>query len=156
MRLILPLAWIFLEVLLLQRLAEARGGWAVPLVLIGAAVGGTLVIRRHGFRTLRAVQEATTRGELPTAALLQGLLGFVAGLMLILPGLLSDVLALLLLAPALRRRIAQAIDRRIAQARPDLRQPVVIEGEYRDTTRPPEPLPPQTTDRRADRDDPQG
>jgi len=155
MRLILPLAWIFLEVLLLQRLAEARGGWAVPLVLIGAAVGGMLVIRRHGFRTLQAVQQATARGELPTAALLQGLLGFVAGLMLILPGLLSDVLALLLLAPALRRRIAQAIDRRIAQARPDLRQPVVIEGEYRDTTRPPEPLPPQTADRPAERGDPQ-
>lgn len=141
MRLILPLAWIFLEVLLLQRLAEARGGWAVPLVLIAAAVGGMLVIRRHGLRALREVQQATARGELPTAALLQGLLGFVAGLLLMLPGLLSDLLALLLLAPALRRRLAQALDRRLARARPDLRQPVVLEGEYRDTTRPPAPLP---------------
>lgn len=142
MRLILLLGWIAVETLLLMRLAEARGAWVVPLVLLAAAIGGVLVIRRHGLEALRAVQEATNRGELPTAALLQGLLGFVAGLLLILPGLLSDLLALLLLAPALRRRVARAIDRRIARARPDLRQPVVIEGEYRDATRPPERLPP--------------
>ncbi|HSW14173.1 MAG TPA: FxsA family protein [Solimonas sp.] len=142
MRLILLLAWVAVEVLLLMKLAEARGGWAVPLVLIAAAVGGSAVIRRHGFRALREVQAATARGELPTAALLQGLLGLIAGMLLILPGLLSDLLALLLLAPGLRRRLAASLDRRIAKARPDLRQPVVIEGEYRDTTRPPPGLPP--------------
>lgn len=142
MRLILLLAWVVIETLLLLRLAKLGSGWLVLLYLLAAAVAGTAVIRRHGYRALQEVRLATARGELPTAALLEGLLGFIAGLLLILPGILSDLLAVLLLVPGLRRRLARTLDRRVAQARPDLRQPVVIEGEYRETPTVRRELPP--------------
>ena len=136
---LLLLAWIFLETLLLLRLGRGFGGGVLFLYLLGSMAAGVLLIRRNGFRTLTGVREAMARGELPAAAMLEGLLGFVAGMLLILPGLLSDALALLVLA--LRGRLARTIDERMAASRPDLRRPVVIEGEYRETTRPPPSLP---------------
>lgn len=139
MPLLLFLLWIFLETLLLMRLAQFGGGW-VPLYLVAAMIAGSLIIRRHGLRAVRQVREAMARGELPATALVEGLLGFAAGALLILPGLLSDAMALGILL--MRRRLARQLDQRMAAARPDLRAPVTIEGEYRDATRPPDSLPP--------------
>ncbi|PPE73513.1 membrane protein FxsA [Solimonas fluminis] len=141
MPLLLLLAWTFLETLLLLRLGRGLGGGWLLLYLLASAAAGVLVMRRHGLAAMQQVRAALSRGELPAIAMMEGLLGFAAGLLLILPGLLSDGLALLLLA--LRRRLARQIDRRMAAARPDLRRPVVIEGEYRETTRPPPALPPE-------------
>jgi UPF0716 protein FxsA len=141
MPLLLLLAWIFLETLLLMRLGRSLGGSLLLLYLLASAAAGVLVMRRHGLGAMQQVRAALSRGELPATAMMEGLLGFAAGLLLILPGLLSDALALLLLG--LRHRLARQIDRRMAAARPDLRRPVVIEGEYRETTRPPPALPPE-------------
>lgn len=141
MPLLLLLAWTFLETLLLMRLGRSLGGGVLLLYLLGSAAAGVMVMRRHGLGALQQVRAAMSRGEMPAAAMMEGLLGLAAGMLLILPGLLSDAMALLLLA--LRRRVARQIDRRMAAARPDLRRPVVIEGEYRETTRPPTALPPE-------------
>ncbi|MDM4771215.1 FxsA family protein [Solimonas sp. SE-A11] len=141
MPLLLLLAWTFLETLLLMRLGRSLGGGVLLLYLLGSAAAGVLVMRRHGLGALQQVRSAMSRGEMPAAAMMEGLLGLAAGMLLILPGLLSDAMALLLLV--LRRRVARQIDRRMAAARPDLRRPVVIEGEYRETTRPPTALPPE-------------
>ncbi|HEY0913402.1 MAG TPA: FxsA family protein [Solimonas sp.] len=141
MPLLLLLAWTFLETLLLMRLGRSLGGGVLLLYLMGSVAAGVLVMRRHGLGALQQVRAAMARGEMPAAAMMEGLLGLAAGMLLILPGLLSDAMALLLLM--LRRRVARQIDRRMAAARPDLRRPVVIEGEYRETTRPPPSLPPE-------------
>lgn len=141
MPLLLLLAWTFLETLLLMHLGRSLGGGVLLLYLMGSVAAGVLVMRRHGLGALQQVRAAMARGEMPAAAMMEGLLGLAAGMLLILPGLLSDAMALLLLM--LRRRVARQIDRRMAAARPDLRRPVVIEGEYRETTRPPPSLPPE-------------
>ena len=141
MPLLLLLAWTFLETLLLMRLGRSLGGGVLLLYLLGSVAAGVMVMRRHGLGALQQVRAAMARGEMPAAAMMEGLLGLAAGMLLILPGLLSDALALVLLG--LRRRLARQIDRRMAAARPDLRRPVVIEGEYRETTRPPTALPPE-------------
>ena len=141
MPLLLLLAWTFLETLLLMRLGRSLGGGVLLLYLLGSVAAGVLVMRRHGLGALQQVRAAMSRGEMPASAMMEGLLGLAAGMLLILPGLLSDAMALLLLV--LRRRVARQIDRRMAAARPDLRRPVVIEGEYRETTRPPPSLPPE-------------
>ena len=140
MPLLLLLAWTFLETLLLLRLGRSLGGGVLLLYLLASTAAGVLVMRRHGLGALQQVRAAMSRGEMPAAAMMEGLLGLAAGMLLILPGLLSDAMALVLLA--LRHRLARQIDRRMATARPDLRRPVVLEGEYRETTRPPSALPP--------------
>lgn len=142
MGLLLFLIWIVSEGVIIAQLGEAFGASRVLLYLVLAVVAGVIVIQRHGLRAIQQVRESMNRGELPAAAMINGLLGVVAGVLLILPGLLSDAVAVLLLVGTLRRWFVRSLDAQIAKARPDLRRPVVLEGEFRDTTRPQAALPP--------------
>jgi UPF0716 protein FxsA len=131
-RLLLVAGFLLLEGWLLVQAVEALGGWPVALWVLATGVLGLYVIRRQGLATLRLIQQATTRGELPAQEWMEGLLLFAAGLLLILPGLLLDGLALGLLLPwGLRRRLGTRLYTGMARSRPDLRQPVTLEGEYR-------------------------
>ncbi|MFP5358375.1 MAG: FxsA family protein [Gammaproteobacteria bacterium] len=132
MRLLLVAGFLLLEGWLLARAVQALGGWPVALWTLLTAALGLYVIRRQGLATLRLIQQATTRGELPAREWLEGLLLFAAGLLLVLPGLLLDAVALgLLLSWGLRRRLGARLYAGMARSRPDLRQPVTLEGEYR-------------------------
>lgn len=129
--LIVLLLWIGAEAWLISRLTEWLGGASVLAWLLAAAIGGVMLIKRQGVRTIRELQMATARGELPAPLLLEGLVVLIAGLLLILPGVISDVIALSLLLFGLRKRMAQRLGEGLAKARPDLKQPVTLEGEYR-------------------------
>lgn len=131
MPLLLLLVWIVLEAWIIARLAEHFGGLPVFAGLVGMAVLGVWVIRRRGLSVIREIQAATARGELPAHAMIEGLVGIMGGLLLIVPGVLSDILGLSLLFGSLRRRLASKVTSGIAKARPDLRQPVTLEGEFR-------------------------
>jgi len=50
---------------------------------------------------------------------------------LVLPGFLSDLVGLSLLLFGLRKRLAMRLGEGMAKARPDLKQPVTLEGQYR-------------------------
>lgn len=130
---IVLILWIGLEAWLISRLAERIGGGYALLLLLAAAVGGAVLIQRQGLRTVRELQMATQRGELPGLVLLEGLVVIMAGLLLLLPGFLSDAVALSLLLLGLRKRLAQRLGDGIAKARPDLKKPVTLEGEYKRT-----------------------
>lgn len=128
---IILLGWIALEAWLISRLTELVGGGWVLAWLLAAAIGGVMLIQRQGIRTIRELQTATARGELPTPILLEGLVVLMSGLLLIVPGLLSDIVALSLLLFGLRKRMAQRLGEGLAKARPDLKQPVTLEGQFR-------------------------
>ncbi len=74
----------------------------IALVLITGAVGATLS-RRQGLRTWLSIQQQMQQGKLPTDSLLDGLMIFVAGLLLITPGILTDVVGFSLLVPLVRQ-----------------------------------------------------
>lgn len=130
---IVLILWIGLEAWLISRLAERIGGGDVLLLLLAAAVGGLALIRRQGLRTVRELRLAAQRGELPGPVLLEGLVVIMAGVLLLLPGLVSDALALSVLLLGARRSLAQRLGEGIARARPDLKKPVTLEGEYKRT-----------------------
>jgi UPF0716 protein FxsA len=130
MPLLLTLSWLLLEAWIIGRLSTAIGAGLVVLILLAMAVLGVVVIQRQGLRTVREAQQSVARGELPVQPLMDGVMALVAGGLLIIPGFLSDVVALLLLLGSVRRRVARTVTRRMARRRPDLRAPVVIEGEY--------------------------
>lgn len=134
MRLLLLIAWLFIEIWLIATVADRFGVLTVVAILIGAAIAGGSMIQRQGFRVMFNAQAAMQRGELPTRALTEGSLGVIAGLLLLVPGLLSDILALPLLLPPLRRWLAARAETAMLRRNPDLRPPVIIEGEYRATT----------------------
>ena len=127
--LILLLLWTAAEIALMVRVSHWLGGSGLLIWIIAAGLIGGTLIRRQGLRTLQAVRASTARGELPAQTLIEALIVLIAGLLLILPGLISDGLALsLLIGP--RRWVARRLGAGIAQARPDLQQPVTLEGEF--------------------------
>ena len=127
--LLLLLLWTAAEIALMFRVSEWLGGSSLLIWIIVAGLLGGALIRRQGLRTIQALRESSSRGELPALAMIETMIVLVAGLLLILPGLISDGLALLLLIGP-RRHLAKRLISGIAQARPDLKQPVTLEGEF--------------------------
>lgn len=82
--------------------------WTIAL-LIAVAVLGSALLRLQGLATLANVRAAMARGELPTEAILEGLVLLVAGVLMVTPGFVTDIAGLLCLLPPLRRAIARAL-----------------------------------------------
>jgi UPF0716 protein FxsA len=126
-----------IELYLLVKTGQWFGAWFPVLAVVLGFLAGGLTIRHTGVKSLNELKEATQTGYIGPNTAIGGLLGFLAGILFILPGLLSDVAAVLLLLPFTRR----IIERRVS--RPSARQGgVVIEGkavEIRDERLPPEP-----------------
>ena len=80
-----------------------------PLVPIGLVIatglGGAWLARRQGFQTVGRLQADMAAGRMPADTLLDGLLLFVAAILLIMPGVLTDVAAIVLLVPYTRRLV---------------------------------------------------
>lgn len=128
------LLWLAVETVLTLQLSAAFGAGPVLLWLLASIALGVVVIRRAGWRAVRDIQHALARNEAPARELMEALLRFLAGVLLMLPGPLSDLFGLVLLLPVVRRPAARSADARMRAARPDLREPVIIEGEFEDIT----------------------
>ena len=92
----------------------------IGLVLVTGALGAWFA-RLEGARVIRRWQEAMARQQLPKDGVVDGLLIFVGGLMLITPGILTDVAGLSMVMPSTRRVIARFVrawfERQIAAGR---------------------------------------
>lgn len=118
--------------------------WTIALLVAVAALGSAL-LRLQGLATLANVRAALARGELPTEAILEGLVLLVAGVLMVTPGFVTDIAGLLCLLPPLRRAIARALGAGLmmrVQRVPGRRAPgsnggagapsqEVLEGDYR-------------------------
>ena len=80
----------------------------ISLVLVTGAIGATLS-RRQGLRTWLSIQQQMQQGKLPADAMLDGLMIFVAGLLLITPGILTDVVGFSLLVPLIRQGLRRRL-----------------------------------------------
>jgi len=125
--------FIGLETWGILRVMERFGGGFVLLWLLGAAVLGGWMIASGGLTALARVRIAISRGELPAVEIFQGLITAFAGLLLILPGFITDFLAvsLLISGPGIKHRLGERLSATVSQARPDLKKPVTLHGEYR-------------------------
>lgn len=83
----------------------------IPTLLLIVATGaiGIYVVRTGGMRTVRNIQSALAKGEMPAVAMIEGLMVFIGGLLLVLPGVVTDVLGLLLLFKPTRNLFKPAI-----------------------------------------------
>jgi UPF0716 protein FxsA len=126
------------ELYLLIQVGSVIG--AVPTIALSVftAVLGGLLMRQQGLATALRVQASLARGESPAIEMLEGVVIFLAGAVLMFPGFLSDVLGLLLLFPPLRRvllhyglRRWQLIHPVPRDARPGAVRQGYIEGEFR-------------------------
>src|SRR5690606_439755 len=116
---VLPLV----ELALLIRIGEEIGAMSTIALVIVTGVLGATMARAQGLRVVRDAQTAIGRGEIPSGALLEGVLVFAAGILLVMPGVLTDVVGVALLISKVRAMVA----RRFARA---VRARVVVHGHH--------------------------
>ncbi len=104
-----------IELALLVEIDRHVGLAATVGLVIATAMIGAWLARSEGLRTLARLTEELREGRMPTDPLLDGLMIFVAGAVLLTPGLLTDLFGFFLLAPAGRRLVRRAVSRRLEQ-----------------------------------------
>jgi UPF0716 protein FxsA len=119
---ILPVLEIYVLIQVGTRIGAAN---TVILVLLSALIGAWLA-RLEGMRTLLKIRENMSRGIMPAEELLDALLIFIAGAVLLTPGFITDVLGLLVLLPPTRNRfkrwLRKKFDEWIDQGRMQVRR----------------------------------
>jgi UPF0716 protein FxsA len=109
-----------LELFLLVKTGQWFGAWFPILAVILGFMAGGVTIRHTGVKSLTELRQAGQTGQLGPETAIGGILGFLAGVLFILPGLLSDIAAILLLLPFTR----QIVERRMS--RPGARRGAVV------------------------------
>ena len=88
--------------------------WAVVL-LVGSSVLGAWLLRIHGRLTIERMARAVSEGRAPGPAGIDGALGLLGGVLLLIPGFITDALGALLLLPFSRVLVRRWISRRYEQ-----------------------------------------
>lgn len=90
------LAFPFVELYVLIRLASEYGWW-VALYLLAAASAGWMLIQEEKLAVFGRLLQIVQTGQHPVVALLSSARTLLAGVLLIFPGVISDIIAVLLL-----------------------------------------------------------
>jgi len=91
-----------IELYILIRIGSYIGATNTVLLVIATALLGAILARREGTRTLRQISQSLSRGVVPAEEMIDGVLIFGGGILLLTPGVLTDVLGLWLLVPVTR------------------------------------------------------
>lgn len=98
-----------IELTLIFKLGMSIGWAPTLLVVFGTGLAGAAVARLQGWRAAMQMRQQLQQGVMPAAAVLDGLLIVVAGVLLILPGVLSDVAGVALLFPVVRTSVRRGL-----------------------------------------------
>lgn len=107
-----------LELFILIKIGGTIGAVQTVALVVLTAVLGVLLARLEGLRTLQQIRLNLARGIVPAEEMLDGVLIFIGGILLIMPGVLTDLFALVLLIPYARlifkRWLRRRFDRMVA------------------------------------------
>jgi UPF0716 protein FxsA len=90
------------EIYLLVTVGGAIGALPTVALVILTALAGAHLARMQGMSTMLRIRENLDQGFMPAEELLDGVLIFLAGVVLLTPGFLTDIAGLLILLPATR------------------------------------------------------
>jgi UPF0716 protein FxsA len=101
------LFWLFVlvpvaEIYLLVTVGSSIGAFPTVALVILTALAGAHLARMQGLSTMMRIRENLDQGFMPAEELLDGVLIFLAGMVLLTPGFLTDIAGLLILLPATR------------------------------------------------------
>ena len=117
LRLILLFTLIpFLELYLLLKIADKTSAQFTFALVVATGILGAILARRQGFQWRQKMAMQLQEGELPTDGILDGLMIFIAGALLLTPGVLTDLLGFGLLIAPLRAIFKARIRQKIAQS----------------------------------------
>jgi UPF0716 protein FxsA len=128
-----------IEIYLLIKVGGVLGAIPTIFLVVFTAVLGAFLLRRQGLSTYQRAQRMLAAGELPTLAMLEGVVLLISGALLLTPGFFTDTIGFLGLVPPLRQAairalLARGLVRTVQAGGPapgGRRGPTVIEGEYR-------------------------
>jgi len=107
-----------LELYILIKIGGYIGAFPTVGLVVLTALLGFVLARFEGLRKLQHIKRSLSLGIVPAEEMLDGVLIFVGGVLLIIPGVLTDLFALILLIPYTRtifkRWLRRRFDRMIA------------------------------------------
>ncbi len=103
-----------IEIVVLLQVGSLIGTWPTLAIMLISALLGAKLLRAEGITTWMRVRQQAASGQLPGVQIVEGLLLFVAGVLMITPGFITDGLGLLMLLAPLRQRVASALLKRFA------------------------------------------
>lgn len=101
------------ELYLLIKIGGAIGALPTVLLVIGTGALGAWLARSQGFFVWQRIQREMNMGRFPADDMLDGLLIFLAGAVLITPGIITDVFGFLILVPFSRDGIRRWVKHRL-------------------------------------------
>lgn len=96
-----------LELALLVQINKYVGLMATIAIVVVTGFLGASLARYQGRSAWRNIQAALQKGRMPSTEIADGVMIFIAGLLLITPGLITDTTGFLLLIPSIRRHAAR-------------------------------------------------
>lgn len=98
----------FIDMYVLIQASAMIGFWQVIALILLTGILGAELIRREGRHVLLKLQRSVTGGEV-SRNMLEGLIIFLCGLLLLTPGFITDGIGFLLIFRPLRERLVAKI-----------------------------------------------
>ena len=92
----------FIEIYLLIKIGAQVGAFNTILIVILTGLLGASLARLEGIKIMTKVRDSLNRGDLPAEEMLDAMLIFVAGVVLLTPGFITDLAGITLLVPQAR------------------------------------------------------
>jgi UPF0716 protein FxsA len=92
----------FIEIYLLIKIGAQVGAFNTILIVILTGLLGASLARLEGIKTMTKLRDSLNRGDLPAEEMLDAMLIFAAGVVLLTPGFITDLAGLTLLVPKTR------------------------------------------------------
>jgi len=100
-----------IEIYLFIKVGGSIGAFNTVAIVIITGFAGAYLARMQGMQTMFRVQTSLQQGVIPKEELIDALLIFVAGIVLLTPGFLTDAFGLLLLYPDTRNQFKRFLRR---------------------------------------------
>lgn len=103
------------EIYLIIKLGGLLGAFNTIAIIIITGFAGAFLARMQGMQTMLRVRQSLEQGIVPAEEMIDALLIFIAGIVLLTPGFITDVSGLLLLFPPSRFHIKRYLRRKLEQ-----------------------------------------
>jgi UPF0716 protein FxsA len=111
------LAFLFIlvplvEIAVIIKVGESIGLLETLALLLVISMAGAWIVKHQGLGVLRRIVAERREGRIPAAAVVDGVLILVAGVLLLAPGFVTDAVGLVLLTPPVRNGVRRFLGRR--------------------------------------------
>ncbi|MBT4792097.1 MAG: FxsA family protein [Halobacteriovoraceae bacterium] len=105
-----------IEIYLLFKIGAQIGGGNTFLIIIVTGILGASLAKSQGLSILNKIQNDVNKGALPGNHIIQGLMVFAGGLLLLTPGFMTDIIGFALVLPGTRHLLLVWVKKMIERA----------------------------------------